>query len=662
MPRLENELCERVTPMLGKLLDRRYEVTQVLGAGGFGRTYLARDTRRPGNPTCVVKQLKPISNDPNFLETARRLFNSEAETLEQLGHHDQIPRLLAYFEEDQEFYLVQEFIEGHTLTQELQPGQRWEESRVMTLLEEVLSILDFVHSHGVIHRDIKPDNLIRRNSDHKLVLVDFGAVKQIRTQFAATQGRASNTVAIGTPGYMASEQALGQPRPTSDIYALGIIGIQALTGLMPVNFQEDLSTGEILWQHLVPVSRGLATLLSKMVRYHFKDRYQSAAEALESLRLMNNTYSPSTPYPAVPRTPSANDAPPLGQRVPPPPYPPSISEHQTLAASPKAPPRQPSTPPLSSPAGGTSDKTPLLVGIGMAIAVGAVGMAFAMRQGSWTSNFSGNGTSVADTSNGSCTVVSGGLNVRSGPSSNEDVIETVKKGTNLALSGAKKNGWVEINSPIKGWVYNSSKLVKCTLAAQTPVETAQVNPKPVETTVSPKPAETTASPKPIQIPLPKPSTTPQQPVDNSSKTLDTAADKYENGDLKGAIADAQKVLPGSEAYKEAQAKIQKWQQDWAAAEAKYNELQQALNEGDWKKVLITATDPKFFEQRYWQDRAKQLLEEAKKRKAEADAEANKNPTTPPEEPLQQKPLPDANSPGKGSPNPKGENQDNPTNQ
>ena len=114
--------------MLGKLLDRRYEVTQVLGAGGFGRTYLAQDTRRPGNPTCVVNQ---------------------------------IPRLLAYFEEDQEFYLVQEFIGGHTLTQELQPGQRWEERQVIGLLQEVLSILDFVHHHGVIHRDIKPDNLGR---------------------------------------------------------------------------------------------------------------------------------------------------------------------------------------------------------------------------------------------------------------------------------------------------------------------------------------------------------------------------------------------------------------------------------------------------------------------------------------------------------------------
>jgi len=651
--------------MLGKLLDRRYEVTQVLGAGGFGRTYLARDTRRPGNPTCVVKQLKPLRSDPNFLETARRLFNSEAETLEQLGHHDQIPRLLAYFEEDQEFYLVQEFIEGHTLTQELQPGQQWEEGRVMTLLDEVLSILDFVHSHGVIHRDIKPDNLIRRKSDNKLVLVDFGAVKQIRTQFAATQGRASNTVAIGTPGYMASEQALGQPRPTSDIYALGIIAIQAITGLMPVNFQEDLSTGEILWQHLVPVSRGLATLLSKMVRYHFKDRYQSAAEALEALRLLNNTYSPTPPYPAVPRTPSANDAPPLGQRVPPPAYPGSLSEHQTLAASPAAPLRQPSTPPLRSNSGSSSDKMPLLVGVGIAIAVGAVGMAFAMRQGSFLSNFSGNGTQVADTSKGRCTVVTGGLNVRSGPSSDEDVIDTVKKGTNLSLTGAEKNGWVEIRSPIKGWVFKRSGLVSCTTSgSQLPIETAKANPKPVATTVSPKPVETPVSQVPIETPKPKPSpsNTPPKPADNGSKTLDTAADKYDKGDLDGAIAEAKKIIPGSQAYDEAQAKIKKWQQDWSAAKAKFDEIQKDLDEGRWDKVLIAATDPKFFEQSYWREQLNQLIKEAKKRKAEADAEANKNPTTPPEAPVPQKSQSDTDSSGKPSPNSKGETQDKPTNQ
>jgi serine/threonine-protein kinase len=226
-----------------------------------------------------------------------------------------------------------------------------------------------------------------------------------------------------------------------------------------------------------------------MVRYHFKDRYQSAAEALESLRLLNNTYSPPTPYPAVPRTPSANDAPPLGQRVPPRPYPPSISEHQTLAASPAAPPRQPSTPPLTSPAGGTSDKTPLMVGIGMAIAVGAVGMAFALRDGSC------HRTSVATElkweirPNGSCTVVSGGI---------KHPLRTQRLGRchgserYLSFSHWRRaKWWVEISTPKKGWVFNGSRYINCTLANQTPVETAQVNPKPIETTVSPKPVETT---------------------------------------------------------------------------------------------------------------------------------------------------------------------------
>ncbi|HEY9711738.1 MAG TPA: protein kinase, partial [Oculatellaceae cyanobacterium] len=155
--------------MLGRLLDGRYQVVQVLSAGGFGKTYIAEDTRRPGNPKCVVKHLKPASNEPNYLQTARRLFLSEAETLEQLGNHDQIPRLLAYFEEDREFFLVQEFIEGHPLSTELQPGDCWSESQVIGLLKDILGILAFVHSYEVIHRDIKPDNLIRRASDGKLV-------------------------------------------------------------------------------------------------------------------------------------------------------------------------------------------------------------------------------------------------------------------------------------------------------------------------------------------------------------------------------------------------------------------------------------------------------------------------------------------------------------
>ncbi len=148
--------------MIGKLLGGRYQVVRILGIGGFGQTYAAEDIHRPGSPKCVVKHLKPASSNSNFLESARRLFQSEAETLEKLGNHDQIPRLLAYFEEDQEFFLVQDFIEGHSLSAELQPGQIWTESQVCGFLQEVLGILEFVHGNGVIHRDIKPNNLIKR--------------------------------------------------------------------------------------------------------------------------------------------------------------------------------------------------------------------------------------------------------------------------------------------------------------------------------------------------------------------------------------------------------------------------------------------------------------------------------------------------------------------
>ncbi len=269
--------------MLGKLLDGRYQVIQVLGGGGFGQTYIAQDLRRPGYPKCVVKHLKPVTHNPKFLETTRRLFTSEAETLEQLGNHDQIPRLLAYFEENQDLFLVEEFIEGHSLEAELLPGQRWTEGQVIQLLQQVLGILEFVHRHQVIHRDITPNNIIRRKQDGKLVLIDFGAVKQIQTQLTVI-GQMNATIAIGTPGYMSTEQGRGRPRPNSDIYSLGIIGIQALTGLHPSQIEEDPNTGEILWQHHAHVSRGLAAVLSKMVLHYFKERYQSATEVREALR------------------------------------------------------------------------------------------------------------------------------------------------------------------------------------------------------------------------------------------------------------------------------------------------------------------------------------------------------------------------------------------
>ncbi|BAT54129.1 serine/threonine kinase PknB [Nostoc sp. NIES-3756] len=274
--------------MLGTVLVGRYQIREMLGGGGFGKTYIAIDTQRPGQPKCVVKHFQPVTHNPEFLETARRLFNSEAETLEKLGHHDQIPRLLAYFEENHEFFLVQEFIEGHSLKVEMPPNQPWSEDKVVKLLQQGLDILKFIHFHQVIHRDIKPENMLRRLQDGKVVLIDFGAVKQVQTQISGLSGQTEMTIAIGTPGYMPLEQFRGKPQLNSDIYSLGMVCIQALTGVHPRQLEEDPATGEFLWQYRAKVSNELASVLSKMVLINNKLRYQSANEVLEALQ--NNFY------------------------------------------------------------------------------------------------------------------------------------------------------------------------------------------------------------------------------------------------------------------------------------------------------------------------------------------------------------------------------------
>lgn len=168
--------------MLGKLLQGRYQIIGILSAGGFCQTYLAKDIAIADSPTCVVKQLRTPAHSLKSLPSLSELMDREAEALKKLGNYDRIPQLLAHFEEKAEFYLVQELIEGYPLSEELQPGQIWSEHQVICFLQEILSILEYIHSHGLIHRDLKPNNLIRRRQDNKIVLIDFGAVKQAWTQ------------------------------------------------------------------------------------------------------------------------------------------------------------------------------------------------------------------------------------------------------------------------------------------------------------------------------------------------------------------------------------------------------------------------------------------------------------------------------------------------
>jgi serine/threonine protein kinase len=290
--------------MLNELLLDRYRILEVLGTGGMGQAYIAEDIQRPGNPKCVVKCLKPMNGDPAFSVMAQRLFIGEAEALEKLGKHDQISQLLACFERDGEFYLVQEYIDGHTLNSELPLGQRWSEQQVVAMLKDVLPILGFIHDRGIIHRDIKPDNIVRRKQDGKLVLIDFGAVKQIQMQ-QTSGGQGSMTVAIGTPGYMPTEQSSGKPRFNSDIYALGMISIQALTGLLPSQLKED-EDGEVIWRDQAEVSNELMAVINMMTRHYFKNRYQSAEEVLHVLEALNGQEQSLVNYTPTQVAPTSN--------------------------------------------------------------------------------------------------------------------------------------------------------------------------------------------------------------------------------------------------------------------------------------------------------------------------------------------------------------------
>ncbi|MHC5723264.1 MAG: protein kinase domain-containing protein [Nostoc sp.] len=593
--------------MIGKLLDHRYQVIRVLAMGGFGQTYIAQDTRRPGNPICVVKHLKP-GTDPRVFDTAKRLFNSEAETLEKLGNHDQIPRLLAYFDENQEFYLVQEYIEGHTLAEELIPGKRWSESRVFQLLQEVLEILEFVHRQGVIHRDIKPDNIIRRASDHKLVLVDFGAVKQLRTQLVTVGGQPSATVVIGTPGYMPTEQGQGKPRPNSDIYSLGIIAIQALTGLSATELQEDPETGEIIWQQSVTVNYRLAAVLSKMVHYHFKDRYQNATEALQACKDSIN------PIPALskPQESAKNSSYQAGKSQP------QVSRLQTVAVAP-ANPVKPTHKDSSK-----SDPWPILIAILLAGGGAALVANVAPNMKNLAANLTGKDTALV---NKCSAVVVGNSNIRSEPSSinSDNVLQTVTDNTSFEVTGKRtKRGWIEVKlkSGRLAWassdvIANNQEWGSCLrekgIATKTVDDDSLIATRPI-----PKPQPKLRN---VSIPLPeKPERSTadggklerSQPSDHSANIIEQARQKYESGDIIGAIA-LLKSVPANAAsgIKETGKVIAQWQQDWAKAEAISNEINKALDDGKWDKVLDYKNHPeKLPNTQYWRNRIEPVFKQA----------------------------------------------------
>jgi len=275
-------VCESCASPLTPLLRNRYRPVQPIGQGGFGRTYLALDEDRLGTQ-CVVKQFSPQVQGTKSLEKAVRLFNQEAVRLDELGEHPQIPRLLAYFEQDNFLYLVQQFIEGQSLLQEMRQNGAFNERQIRDILADLLPVLRFIHGHQVIHRDITPANILRQKSNDRLILIDFGVAKQIGESTAGETG-----TRIGTEGYAPIEQFRGgRAYPASDLYSLGATCLHLMTESRPDNLYDPLE-GRWIWrEYLVDrgttVSDQFATIMDLMLKDLVSERYQSADEVMRDL-------------------------------------------------------------------------------------------------------------------------------------------------------------------------------------------------------------------------------------------------------------------------------------------------------------------------------------------------------------------------------------------
>ncbi len=311
----------------GTVLQNRYHIQSVLGQGGFGRTYLAQDQGR-FEENCVIKEFMPNSSSPYALEKSRELFQREAQILYQI-QHSQVPQFRAVFEEEDRLFLMQDYIEGQTyrelLDQRQQTGELFTEAEVASLIQQLIPVLRHIHSKGIIHRDITPDNIILRQRDRLPVLIDFGVVKEIVTRVQMPE-KTTPTTTVGKPGYAPSEQVqTGRAYPSSDLYALAVTALVLLSGQEP----QDLFDDVILtwnWQD-IPASASFMPILARMLSYRPSDRYQSVDElsqALQSMPLMT-TASPSTAL-----TPPPTQAPQPLRPQPPRPQPPA-SQMRTVA-------------------------------------------------------------------------------------------------------------------------------------------------------------------------------------------------------------------------------------------------------------------------------------------------------------------------------------------
>lgn len=260
--------------LLDTTLLQRYRITADLVKNDFSKTYLGEDIGFSSPIPCIIKQF--ISQS----EEITQRFKRESWSLQQLNQHPQIPNLLADFEHEGYYYVVYQFIEGDFLSQRLIDEEIWTEGEVINFLRNILSVLDFVHQNNIIHREINPDNLILRNSDKNIVLIGFAGVKII------TAGEQTVTLNANNQGYISPEQAVGVPRPSSDIYSIGKIALQALTGRHPRRIRKyDINTLNPLWREYISVNitSSFAEIIDKMVCFDCQKRYGSAKEVLQAL-------------------------------------------------------------------------------------------------------------------------------------------------------------------------------------------------------------------------------------------------------------------------------------------------------------------------------------------------------------------------------------------
>ncbi len=259
--------------MIGKILADRYQITEVRDSG---RVLVAEDTHRPGYPLCLIQRLQGAASNPQGFQIAKLILEQRVEAIGRLGKFSQIPAVLTFFELDQGLYLLEEMVMGHPLSQELIPGTPWSEAQTCELMQELLEMLIYMHQHDVILRGLRPDNLIRRQTDGKLVIVNLLLLPaRSRPQVVPTDS-ALEVSHI----YMPPEQLQGNPIFNSNLYSLGMIALQALTGLPPTELPEIKSH----WHDRINVSPKFRALLDRILANETRDRYRSAKETLTALK------------------------------------------------------------------------------------------------------------------------------------------------------------------------------------------------------------------------------------------------------------------------------------------------------------------------------------------------------------------------------------------